>query len=146
MSYIAKILRPNEMILAKGKLHWIIFLPAITFIIVAVVAAVCLGRPGIAAGFVFGLIAIFLAAKEWLQRWITEIVVTDHRVIYKTGFVQRHTAEMNMDKVESVMVDQSIIGRLLGYGSVYVRGTGEGLEDLHYISSPIYLRNMITAK
>ncbi len=53
---------------------------------------------------------------------------------------------MNMDKVESVIVDQSILGRLLGYGSIHVRGTGEGLEDLDYISSPISLRNTITAK
>jgi uncharacterized membrane protein YdbT with pleckstrin-like domain len=145
-SYIAEILRPGETILTKGKLHWIIFLPAITCVAVAVIVAVFLGLPGIVVGLVFGLIALSLAAKEWLQRWITEIAVTDHRVIYKTGLIRRHTAEMNMDKVESVVVDQSIIGRLLGYGSVHVRGTGEGLEHLHYISSPISLRNTITAR
>jgi hypothetical protein len=84
-----------------------------------------------------GLAAVAAAIKEWLQQWVTEIVVTDRRVIYKTGLIQRHTAEMNMDKVESVIVDQSILGRLLDYGSIHIRGTGVGLEHLHYISSPV---------
>jgi uncharacterized membrane protein YdbT with pleckstrin-like domain len=92
------------------------------------------------------LIGLFLAAREGLQRWGTEIAVTDRRVIYKTGLIRRHTAEMNMDKVESVTVTQSLLGRLLDFGSVRIRGTGEGLEHLHYISSPISLRNTITAK
>ena len=60
----------------------------------------------------------------WFIRWITEIAVTDRRVIYKRGFITRHTEEMNMDKVESVDVDQSILGRLLDYGTVHVIGTG----------------------
>jgi hypothetical protein len=88
----------------------------------------------------------FFAIKEWLRQWITEIAVTDRRVIVKTGLIRRHTAEMNMDKVESVTVYQSVLGRLLDYGSVHVRGTGEGLGHLDYISSPILLRNTITAK
>jgi hypothetical protein len=50
----------------------------------------------------------------WFKQWTTEIVVTNHRVIYKKGFIRRHTAEMNMDKVESVAVDQTIMGRVLG--------------------------------
>jgi len=94
----------------------------------------------------FALAAIFFAIKEWFQQWITEIAVTDRRVIVKTGLIRRHTAEMNMDKVESVTVYQSILGRLLNYGSVHVRGTGEGLGHLDYIKSPIELRNTITAK
>jgi uncharacterized membrane protein YdbT with pleckstrin-like domain len=53
---------------------------------------------------------------------------------------------MNMDKVESVAVNQSVLGRLLDYGSVHVRGTGEGLGRLDHIKSPLMLRNRITAK
>jgi uncharacterized membrane protein YdbT with pleckstrin-like domain len=68
------------------------------------------------------------------------------RVIYKTGLIRRQTAEMNMDKIESVKVDQSLLGRLLNYGSIDIRGTGEGMGHLDYISSPILLRNTITAK
>jgi hypothetical protein len=53
---------------------------------------------------------------------------------------------MNMDKVESVIVDQTIMGRVLDYGAVDIRGTGEGFEHLHGIGSPIVLRNAILAR
>jgi hypothetical protein len=61
--------------------------------------------------------AVF-AAVAWFNQWITEIAVTNLRVIYKWGFIRRHTAEMNMGKVESVTVSQTILGRLLNYGSI----------------------------
>jgi uncharacterized membrane protein YdbT with pleckstrin-like domain len=149
MSYIREILRPDEKLLATGNIHWIIYWPAIALMALAVIALIVLGLASIVGRIIFVLLAlaaIFFAIKEWLQQWITEIAVTDRRVIVKTGLIRRHTAEMNMDKVESVTVYQSVLGRLLGYGSVHVRGTGEGLEHLDYISSPILLRNMITAK
>jgi uncharacterized membrane protein YdbT with pleckstrin-like domain len=140
MSYIREILRPDEKLLATGNIHWIIYWPAIALMALAVISLSVLGLASIVGRI------IFVAVKEWLQQWITEIAVTDRRVIVKTGLIRRHTAEMNMDKVESVTVYQSVLGRLLGYGSVHVRGTGEGLGHLDYISSPILLRNMITAK
>jgi uncharacterized membrane protein YdbT with pleckstrin-like domain len=149
MSYIREILRPDEKLLATGNIHWIIYWPAIALMALAVIALIVLGLASIVGRIIFVLLAlpaIFFAIKEWLQQWITEIAVTDRRVIVKTGLIRRHTAEMNMDKVESVTVYQSVLGRLLGYGSVHVRGTGEGLGHLDYISSPILLRNMITAK
>jgi uncharacterized membrane protein YdbT with pleckstrin-like domain len=149
MSYIREILRPDEKLLATGNIHWIIYWPAIALMALAVISLSVLGLASIVGRIIFvlfALAAIFFAVKEWLQQWITEIAVTDRRVIVKTGLIRRHTAEMNMDKVESVTVYQSVLGRLLGYGSVHVRGTGEGLGHLDYISSPILLRNMITAK
>jgi uncharacterized membrane protein YdbT with pleckstrin-like domain len=149
MSYIREILRPDEKLLATGNIHWIIYWPAIALMALAVIALIVLGLASIVGRIIFVLLAlaaIFFAIKEWLQQWITEIAVTDRRVIVKTGLIRRHTAEMNMDKVESVTVYQSVLGRLLGYGSVHVRGTGEGLGHLDYISSPILLRNMITAE
>jgi len=81
-----------------------------------------------------------------MRKLTTEIAVTDRRVIYKSGMMQTHTDEMNMDKVESVLVDQSVLGRFLNYGTINIHGTGEGLENLRYISSPISLRNAILAK
>ena len=82
----------------------------------------------------------------WFVRWITELAVTNLRVVYKRGLITRHTAEMNMDKVESVDVDQSILGRILGYGTIHVNGTGQGIEHLHRIAAPLAIRNAIIAK
>jgi hypothetical protein len=87
-----------------------------------------------------------LFCSRRIPRWITEFAVTDRRVIYKCEFISRHTAEMNMDKIESVDVDQSLLGRVLNYGTIHVLGTGEGIESLHRIAAPLALRNAITAK
>jgi uncharacterized membrane protein YdbT with pleckstrin-like domain len=86
---------------------------------------------------------VFLV-REWFGWWTTEVAVTNLRVIYKTGLVKRTTNEMNMDKVESVKVDQSILGRILDYGTVTITGTGAGLEALPSVAQPIELRNSIT--
>ena len=67
-------------------------------------------------------------------------------MIYKRGFISRHTVEMNMDKVETVDVDQSFMGRLLDYGTIHVLGTGQGIESLRRVAQPLALRNAITAK
>jgi uncharacterized membrane protein YdbT with pleckstrin-like domain len=172
MSYLTKILRPDEQVLAEGKLHWIIYYPAIAWLVIGVIllfsygtaepstqhvvrylvrqpVQIGLGKLHHAGVWLFVLcayIALLHALIISIRRRTTEIAVTDRRVIYKTGLIATHTAEMNMDKIESVLVDQTMIGRLLNYGTVYFRGTGEGLENLRYISSPISLRNTVLAK
>ena len=68
------------------------------------------------------------------------------RVIYKRGFIRRMTSEINMNKIETVEVAQSILGRLLGYGSVHILGTGRGIERLDRVADPVALRNHIVAR
>jgi len=155
MSYVRSVLQPNEQIIMIGKLHWIVYVQSILCLIVgAMLVALELdstsgdGRTYLIyltlIVFVAGAVMSFLHA--WFMRWITEFAVTDRRVIYKRGFITRHTAEMNMDKVESVSVEQSVLGRILGYGTIHVLGTGQGIEHLHRIADPIALRNAIIAK
>ena len=93
--------------------------------------------------YALALVAVVLLIQQWFQWWVTEIAVTNRKVIYKKGLIRRQTNEMNMDKVESVKIDQSIIGRILDYGNVQILGTGEGFETLRTIPSPIELRNSI---
>jgi uncharacterized membrane protein YdbT with pleckstrin-like domain len=155
MSYVSNILQPGEQVLILGRLHWIIYRNAVIVFILSLVAfwfaSTTRANSGLAivvttAAWLLLAAAICLAVVAWFDQWITEIAVTDRRVIYKSGFIQRRTAEMNMDKVESVIVTQSILGRLLDYGSIHVKGTGEGIEHLHKINAPIELRNCITAR
>jgi uncharacterized membrane protein YdbT with pleckstrin-like domain len=150
------VLQTGETIKAVGKLHWIVFGRGLLFAGVGLALllygydAQTTGRRDVASvlvivGALLALIGVVLLLGAWFQRWITEISVTTHRVIYKTGFIRRHTVEMNMDKVETVDVDQSILGRLMGFGTIRVRGTGQGIESLRGIGDPIGLRNAITA-
>ena len=66
-------------------------------------------------------------------------------MIYAQGFIQRRSVEVDMDKIESVDVDQSVVGRLLNYGNVTIHGTGTTLEPLRNVDRPIEFRNEITA-
>jgi uncharacterized membrane protein YdbT with pleckstrin-like domain len=91
-------------------------------------------------------LALILALRAWFIRWTNEIVVTDRRVIYAQGFIQRHTVEVHMDKIESVDVDQTLMGRILDYGDVTLRGTGTTLEPIREVDRPIAFRNEVTAR
>ena len=150
MSYVQRVLQPGEVVRHTASTHWIVYWPGAVCMIAA--AVITLFGPRVWAHpsvwhWVAGLIALvglFLLIREWYGWWTTEVAVTNLRVIYKTGFSQRRTNEMNMDKVESVQVDQSILGRLLDYGTVIITGTGAGLEALAGVAKPIELRNSIT--
>ena len=87
--------------------------------------------------------AFWKLLSAWITQWTTEIAVTDKRIIHKVGLIQRKTIEMNMSRVESVSVDQSIHGRLLGYGDISVRGTGSGLSPFILIAHPLEFRNAV---
>jgi uncharacterized membrane protein YdbT with pleckstrin-like domain len=104
-------------------------------------ALICLSLAAIVAIF-----ALYKMLTAWFHRWTTETDVTNLRVVHKTGFIKRRTFEMSLDKVESVDVNQSILGRLLNYGDVTVRGVGEGAETISTIASPLDFRNHITAR
>ena len=149
MSYVQRVLQPGEQVRHISSIHWIVYWPGVAVALLAVVAywfSETRYLTGIwrYTAYALALVAIFLLIQQWLQWWVTEIAVTDRRVIYKKGLVRRQTNEMNMDKVESVQIDQSILGRMLDYGDVTILGTGEGFETLRTISSPIELRNSIT--
>lgn len=153
-SYVEKVLQPGETVAFTGTIHWFIYLPAVLFALlagVAMAAQVVWGAPdaqgvGAAVALVLGIIALLNFLRAWFKRFTTEIAVTDRRVIFKEGFVRRKTVEMNMTKVESVDVNQSILGRMFDYGDIIVRGTGHGLEPVHSIAHPIAFRNAVIAR
>ena len=148
MSYVQRVLQPGEQVRRISSVHWIVYWPGIAVALLAVVAF-WLSETMLLTGFwrytAYGLalVAAVLLIQQWFERWVTEIAVTNRRVIYKKGLIRRQTNEMNMDKVESVKIDQSILGRMLGFGNVKILGTGEGFETLRTIPSPIELRNSI---
>jgi uncharacterized membrane protein YdbT with pleckstrin-like domain len=150
MKYVDKVLQPGETVLFASTIHWLVYGPAILLLIVAILVPLVGGSGHEFLWRSISLLcfaaALLSAAGAWLRRWTTEIAVTDRRIIYKRGLIRRHTIEMNMDKVESVDVDQSVLGRIFDYGDVLVRGTGVGFEPLQMIAAPIALRNAVTAR
>ena len=152
MSYLDRVLQPDETVLHRGNIHWLVYWPAAVFLLIALaglygylmypeqqtvaIAVTLVGAVGLVIAWLVG----------FLKRWSTEIAVTNRRVIFKEGLIARRTFEMNMDKIESVDVDQSIPGRIFNYGTVTVRGVGSGSEPLKRISSPLELRNRVLVR
>jgi len=152
--YIDEILQPGERVLYSTNAHWIFYFPAIVAWIVALVFLILsrqstvdgLTMLSLAAAGVAALAGLFWTIKGWFHRFTTETDVTNLRVVHKTGFIKRRTFEMALDKVESVDVDQSILGRILNYGDVTIRGVGEGIETITTIASPLAFRSSITTR
>lgn len=152
MSYVNSVLQPGETIRAIGKLHWIIFARAFALLAVGIIVLIYAQTLSVELGRAVQLVAWLVLAlgvlallHAWFVRWITELAVTNRRVIYKRGFLSRYTVEMNMNKIETIDVEQSILGRLLGFGTIRLRGTGQGIENLTQIASPLELRSAIMA-
>lgn len=151
MGYVESILQPQEQVLQIGKMHWIIYLRGSFIAALGVVLITMQLPPNIAFIFrIFGVLLCFLGLvsvlRAWIDQFTTEIAVTNRRVIHKRGLIRRTTREMNMDKVESVLVDQPIIGRFLNYGTISIRGTGAGIEGLHHIAGPLDVRSAIVVR
>ena len=92
----------------------------------------------------FSLRGLFtLVLWPLIDRLTTEFAVTNKRVIVKTGWVQRETLELNLSRVESLSVDQRVMGRLLGYGTITIIGTGGTKEPFHGIAHPLEFRNAV---
>jgi uncharacterized membrane protein YdbT with pleckstrin-like domain len=149
-SYVDSVLAGDERIVHRAAIsRWKFFLSYLVgslFLLAAVGAYVATENHAgeslamIAVPLVLG-IALILSAV--IRRQTTELVLTDRRIITKRGLISRNTVEMNLNKVESVHVDQSLMGRIFNYGDITVVGTGSSLEPLLGISSPLELRKKI---
>lgn len=88
---------------------------------------------------VFGLGIIF-----WIVAYIryksTELAFTNKRVIAKFGFISRQTVELNIAKVESIQVDQSMLGRIFNFGTLIISGAGNPQAPIPGISDPMAFR------
>jgi len=115
--YVANNLIAGENVVHETRLHWIAFL----------------SLRGI---LTLGLLPL-------IARWTSEFVITNKRVIVKVGLIYRHTLELNLQRVESVSVDQSIVGRVLGYGTITIIGTGGTREPFHRIADPLEFRKAV---
>jgi len=153
MRYVRRVLQPGETVVYAAKLHWIIYWQAILLLIICIIlvgaawymadnSSVSLALE--IAAVIFALLALSSAFRAFIRWATTELAVTDRRVIYKTGLLARHTLEMNRAKVESVAVDQTLLARIFGYGTVTVHGIGSALEPIRNITDPLTFRSHLT--
>jgi uncharacterized membrane protein YdbT with pleckstrin-like domain len=145
MAYVNRVLEPDERISYTAKLSRVAYVPGWLVTAIGIIFAIA------GAQYPFALYAsalVILAGLVWIvliwiRRSTTEIAVTDRRVILKTGLISRRTVEMNLTRIESVDVRQGIVGRLLDFGDVIIRGTGAGLEPIKGVDAPLEFRRRV---
>lgn len=151
MSYVDENLIAGETVAYRTRLHWVVMRwPALAGAAAGVLALGLLGgaismfsdrKAHSEAVAVTGLFLVLIAggcfAFGIIMRSATELAVTSRRVIVKSGMFERRTFEMPLSRVESVSVAEPMMGRLLGYGTVVVRGTGGTPESFDLVAHPL---------
>ncbi|HEX3660219.1 MAG TPA: PH domain-containing protein [Acidobacteriaceae bacterium] len=158
MSYIDKTLVPGEKVVYTTKLHWIVMVGHLFTCLIFLAGAGYLGyylyyqrttlQPGTLHILEIGLIVLLFVALLVLimgsvRRGATEMAVTTRRVVVKTGLASRRTIEMLLNKIETIEVDEPTLGRMLGYGSITMIGTGGTSEPFHKIAHPLEFRSCV---
>jgi uncharacterized membrane protein YdbT with pleckstrin-like domain len=158
MSYIDANLVPGEKVIYQTRLHWIVMLGHLLF------AGLVLALPGLlllyyartvgqaeaknlrllegGAGVLL-VSAVVVVVAGLVRRNATEMAVTTRRVVIKTGLAARKTVEMLLNKVESIEVSETTLGRMLGYGTIVVIGTGGTSEPFEKIAHPLEFRSQV---
>jgi membrane protein YdbS with pleckstrin-like domain len=157
MSYIEATLAPGEAVVYQTRLHWIVMLRHILLGLLLLAGAGALlsyflHHPGLSNGsqhlaeggaaalLAFGIMAIIAGM---VRRNATEMAVTTRRVVVKQGLLNRKTIEMLLSKIETIEVNEPMAGRMLGYGSITMIGTGGTSEPFHRIAHPLQFRGAV---
>ena len=136
MSYVEDSLARDEVVLLVERLHWGLFvMPVIVFLLGL--------RFSDGGGGILILVGVVWFLGNLLDFLTSEYGITNQRVLYKAGFLRRSTVEKMIDKVENVRINQSIAGRIFGYGTLTLTGTGGTTKPLRFIRNPqIFARQL----
>jgi hypothetical protein len=146
MSYVRRTLGKSETVLFSTGYHWLYWFGVI-LLAAPLVYVLLRGITGYTGADVF-LMLIFLipfcyAAYLAVHGYALEIAVTSDRFVKKAGLVSIKTEEVSLDKIEEVVVEESILGRIFGFGSLNVHGTGAGAIHVKLVRDPVQLRRQI---
>ena len=142
MSYIDETLLPDEHVVYRTRRHWIIFARAALVLIAGAAVLIAFHTVPLAGAAVL-LVGASMLIPPFIAHQTTELGVTNKRMIVKVGFVRRRTLELLLRQVEALSVDQTLGGRLLGYGTITLSGTGGVREIFHRVRAPLELRRRI---
>ncbi|MCU0447648.1 MAG: PH domain-containing protein [Microscillaceae bacterium] len=144
MSYAKNNLSPGEKMVYRTSQHWILFIESISIILTALLifyfSTVYIGGEGAVyvnymayATLFFGM---FKFGHEYIRHHTSEFVVTTERVIIKIGVFQRTSLAMPLSKIESVEVNQTLMGQILDFGTIHITGTGTATSKFELINHP----------
>jgi Bacterial membrane flanked domain. len=141
MSYTQKTLLPEEKILYYTKPHYIIFSQVLAWLALAMTAS--------KFGYSTLLIIILLLMSFFgfigslIGYYCSEYAITNKRIVMKVGFIRRKSLEIFLGRVEGVYIEQSIIGRILNFGTIIIAGVGGTKNPFFYIPDPLKFRSSV---
>jgi uncharacterized membrane protein YdbT with pleckstrin-like domain len=152
MSYLQKMLLPDERIVHIATLHWVIFIPGLLFTaagiffglyghdlvsdFVGAAFAPVIGKIVAGGALVCSLAGLGLLTGAVVRQSATELAITNRRLIAKYGFISRSTFEIMINRVTGVNFDQTITGRMLGFGTILVHGAGGDISPFDGVANP----------
>jgi len=148
VGYVERHLLPNERVVYKTRLHWILFVRPAFVTLVGLALTVALGTLTRMEWVWYLSLVVIIAGLAWggirvIELFTSEFAVTTMRLIFKVGIVARYTTELLLGKVESIGVRQKLQGRLMNYGDLVVTGTGGVREVFPRVHDPIAFRNHV---
>ena len=160
-SYIDQSLGAGERIILRARFHWLYTLYAWGMLLLPLMLLLGLyvyagdqtrdaASPFSWALFllaVWAVLGLITLVQMLLRQWTTEIGITSHRFVEKYGLFSMRTNEIALPNIEGVRVHQSLLGRLFGYGTVKIEGTGVDSVTTPQIDDPVgFVRAIQTAK
>jgi hypothetical protein len=146
-SYTAATLQADERPLHQTNIHWMALSGSVIAALLSLIVIVPIAMFAAWKNFYWAWFLVVIPVGILVSASVTvrtsELVITDRRVLIKVGFIQRHTFEMFISKIESVAVFQSMLGRVFDYGTVTIRGTGGSSESFATIAAPLQFRDAI---
>ena len=139
MSYVEANLMKDEQVVYETSLHWLMYFWPMVLAVTGLF--MLLGVP--ALGLIVLALAVVLGATVFITVHNAEFAVTNKRVIMKTGWLNRRSLELLLSKIESIAVDQGLAGKLLGYGTIILSGTGGSHEPFQNIAHPFEFRKQV---
>jgi uncharacterized membrane protein YdbT with pleckstrin-like domain len=144
MGYVENNLMPSEEVLYRGSVHWAIYVPGLLVLGLgaALYQTASQGLDRTLVSFVylgaglFALLGFIMLGRATVTKATTELALTSRRIVSRTGLIWREILDMNYNKIESVQVDQSLLGGMLGYGSLVVQGVGGSRARVRDIQQP----------
>ena len=145
MSYIDSNLLAGEHVVFRTRLHWLLFMgPVLFFLIVLVPVAwfLSVGSWSSYAWVPLGF-GILILVATFIKRQSSDFAVTSKRVMMKVGVFSTRSIELLLSKVEAIAVEQTLLGRMFGYGDIVITGSGGTKEAFSKIQSPLEFRRAV---
>src|SRR2546423_7049617 len=138
MSYIDANLLAGEQVVYRTRLHWLLFMGPVLFTAVVLVPIAWFldNGPWSSYAWIPLALALFSLLATFIKRQSSDFAVTNKRVMMKVGVFSTRSVELLLNKIEAIAVEQSLLGRMVGYGDIVITGSGGTQEAFSRIQSP----------